>query len=47
MHPAGRFVPKLEAENIPVTALDYRGRFGWRSHLSVRRARFASCRPTA
>jgi glycosyltransferase involved in cell wall biosynthesis len=37
MHPAGRFVPKLEAENIPVTSLDYRGRFGWRSHLSVRR----------
>src|SRR5437762_11148364 len=38
MHPAGRFVPKLVDASIPVTSLEYRGRFGWRSHWAVRRA---------
>lgn len=38
MHSAGRFVPKLVDASIPVCSLDYRGKFGWRSHWAVRRA---------
>lgn len=38
LNPLGLLAPRLEAARIPSMGLDYRGRFGWQSLPSMRRA---------
>lgn len=37
LHPAGAGAELMQAAGIPTAGHDYRGRFGWRSHLRMRR----------
>ncbi len=44
MHPVGDGGPLLRESGIPVIGHEYRGRFGWRTHPSLRRTvRWAAC----
>jgi glycosyltransferase involved in cell wall biosynthesis len=38
VNPVGRLGPALAANGIPAVGVPFRGRFGWRTHLKLRRA---------